>query len=391
MFFTLVLSGMLLMSVYVGWRAGSVPALAKRLPWWARAVLLAILGSSYVGARNAEALGWTAAARALEAVGAYWIGILLLLFVALLAADLLTGFGLLFRTRLTSIRGAALLTGLALSALAIVQAVRPPAVRDHELRLPGLPLERDGTVLVFISDLHLGSMLGKEWLTARLAQIAGLHPHAILIGGDLLEGDSPSERDLLPLIGRLSAPLGVWAVPGNHERHGGGSTMAALEGLGIRTLGNEWREAAPGLIFAGVDGARERDAHGQDGSPATQASGPAAPRTNAVTQALSGRPAAAATVLVSHAPSRVEDAARAGVGLMLAGHTHDGQIWPFRYLVRTQFAYLAGRYSVSGMALVVCRGTGTFGPRMRLWHPSEILRITLRSGVPRAGASPGRP
>ena len=62
-----------------------------------------------------------------------------------------------------------------------------------------------------------------------------------------------------------------------------------------------------------------------------------------------------------------------------AGHTHDGQIWPFRYLVRTQYAFLAGRYDVGPMALIVCRGTGTFGPPMRLWYPSEMLRVTLRT------------
>jgi len=71
-------------------------------------------------------------------------------------------------------------------------------------------------------------------------------------------------------------------------------------------------------------------------------------------------------------------AAAAGVGLMLAAHTHDGQIWPFRYVIRLQFPFLAGRYEVGRMTLLVCRGTGTFGPRMRLWYPSEILRITLR-------------
>jgi predicted MPP superfamily phosphohydrolase len=66
---------------------------------------------------------------------------------------------------------------------------------------------------------------------------------------------------------------------------------------------------------------------------------------------------------------------------MLSGHTHDGQIWPFRYVVRTQFPYLAGRYDVGGMPLIVSRGAGTWGPRMRLWHPGEILRVTLR-GMP---------
>ena len=72
-------------------------------------------------------------------------------------------------------------------------------------------------------------------------------------------------------------------------------------------------------------------------------------------------------------------AQRAGVELMLSGHTHGGQIWPFGYLVRTVYPLLAGQYSANGMPVIVCRGTGTWGPRMRLWHRGEILRVTLRA------------
>jgi uncharacterized protein len=367
MFFTVVLSGLLVMSAYVGWRAGSVPWVRRWMPWWARTIVLVAFGSSYVLARDAEERGWPVAARVLEFAGAHWIGILLLLFVAMLTADLLTGVGFLFRRRLPAIRGWALVAGLGLSVIAIVQGNRAPVVRDYDVRLARLPSELDGRQLVFISDLHLGSLLGERWLAARVAQVAALRPAAVVLGGDMLEGDSASEASLLPVLGRLSAPLGVWAVAGNHEYHGGGAaTLGALEKLGVRVLRNEWREVAPGLVLAGVDGRRER----QGATPFTR---------DGIAQALAGHPPRAAIVLLSHQPVRVEDAARAGVGLMLSGHTHDGQIWPFRYLVRTQTPYLAGRYDVEGMPLIVCRGTGTFGPRMRLWYPSEILRITLRA------------
>ena len=72
-------------------------------------------------------------------------------------------------------------------------------------------------------------------------------------------------------------------------------------------------------------------------------------------------------------------ASAAGVNLMLSGHTHAGQIWPFNFLVRLKYPMLAGRYEVDGMTLIVGRGTGTWGPPMRLWRPGEILRITLRT------------
>ena len=86
-----------------------------------------------------------------------------------------------------------------------------------------------------------------------------------------------------------------------------------------------------------------------------------------------------ATVLLYHEPVRIAQAEQAGVELMLCGHTHGGQVWPFGYLLRMMYEYLAGRYEVGEMTLLVSRGTGTWGPRMRLWRRGEILRITLRS------------
>jgi predicted MPP superfamily phosphohydrolase len=65
-----------------------------------------------------------------------------------------------------------------------------------------------------------------------------------------------------------------------------------------------------------------------------------------------------------------------------SGHTHNGQIWPFNYLVRLSYRLLGGRYQVGDMTLLVGRGTGTWGPRMRLWQRSEILRITVRAPTP---------
>ncbi len=97
----------------------------------------------------------------------------------------------------------------------------------------------------------------------------------------------------------------------------------------------------------------------------------------AAAAALAGRPPGAG-ILLSHAPTRAEEASRAGAGLMLSGHTHGGQIWPFGYLVGLRYPLLAGEYRVGGTTVLVCRGTGTWGPRMRLWHPGEILRVVLR-------------
>ncbi len=365
MFFQLVFTAWILATLYVSWRVASVPWVRRHVPRWLVFAAVALLGAGYLAARAVRQAASPGASAVLEVIGATWIGVLFLLLVPLLAVDLITGFGFFWRRIVPTLRACALGAGAVLAAIALVQGNRPPVVRDYEIALPGLPPDRDGTTLAFISDLHLGTLVGRNWLVARIAQIEALRPDAVVIGGDVLEGDDPSELAMLPLLGRLSAPLGVWAVAGNHEHHGGGTTVRGLEAAGVRVLRNEWRELAPGLVVAGVEDSRRGWEPGSSANP--------------IDAALAKRIPGVATILVSHMPADVERAARAGVNLMLCGHTHDGQIWPFRYLVQLRFPYLAGRYDVEGMPLLVCRGTGTFGPPMRLWHPGEILRITLRS------------
>ncbi|MFC1679725.1 metallophosphoesterase, partial [Elusimicrobiota bacterium] len=160
-------------------------------------------------------------------------------------------------------------------------------------------------------------------------------------------------------------PMGVWAVTGNHEFHRRRRKgRDYLRETGFKILHDAWGEAAPGLVVAGVDDLTRSRRSGR---------GP-----GQIDTALKGRPEGA-TILLSHTPWYAEQAAKAGVGLMLSGHTHGGQVWPFGYLVQRRYPLLAGRYEVNGMPVIVCRGTGTWGPRMRLWKRSEILRVTLRA------------
>ncbi|NQU16227.1 MAG: metallophosphoesterase, partial [Desulfobacteraceae bacterium] len=243
------------------------------------------------------------------------------------------------------------------------QGLRPPVVEKYEVRLAGFPAAMDGTVLVTLSDMHLGSQIGERWLTARIAQVKALRPDLVVLLGDIFEGHGPPEDQLIVTLKQLTAPLGIWAVPGNHEFHGGGD-MSLFEEVSFKLLRNSWAEVRPGLVLAGVDDLTARRRNGQGGDP--------------IAQALVSRPPGA-TILLSHTPWQAERAAKAGVGLMLSGHTHGGQIWPFDYLVRSRYPLLEGRYEVGGMTVIVCRGTGTWGPRMRLWRSSEILRLTLRA------------
>ena len=365
MFMTMLAAATTLLLGYVLWRVAGVPILGTRMR---TGTLLAGGGVLWAVVLTAFVAGHDAAgplAVALELIAMTLFATFFLAAVCILAVDLATGFGWLAPRRAPALRGRAAVAGLALSAIAVVQGLRPPVVVGYEVRLAGLPCERDGTVVVAVSDTHLGSLIGPRWLDARVAQVEALHPDMIVLLGDVTEGHGAPVESFLPGLRRLRAPLGVWAVSGNHESHrrpGGGPDV--LTQAGVAVLHDRWAEVSPGLVVAGVDDLTSRRRAGLAG--------------RAVAKALVGRPAGA-TIFLSHTPWRAEEAARLGAGLMLSGHTHGGQVWPFDLIEKPLYPLMAGRYEVAGMTAIVCRGTGTWGPRMRLWRPSEILRITLRA------------
>ena len=294
-----------------------------------------------------------------------WLGVLFLLLMPLLLVDLLTLFGLILRRRQRGLLTTAVTLGMLLCLIATIQGTRAPVVTRYDLTVADLPATLDGLSLVAVSDLHLGPILDHDWLERRLEQIRALSPDMIVFVGDIFEMNGDEAGDLIDRFKTLRAPLGVWGVSGNHEYYGK-NKLALFERAGIQRLQNTWQEVVPGLIIAGVDDltvARRRSQF-----------------DNFVETALKGRPPGA-TILLSHTPWQIDQAVNNGADLIISGHTHNGQIWPFNYLVERQYPYIQGHYRIGNSHVLVGRGTGTWGPRMRLWQPAEILHVVLHSEV----------
>lgn len=359
----ILISASTLIHLYVFWRAASVPMVARHVPrkllFGAGASLWAVFFSARVFGHG----GTGPLAAVLELVGMNWMGVLFVTSVCLLVVDVVTLFGFLMPRQARSFRGWAIAGAGALSLVALFQGFRSPVMQSYEVSLKDLPHELDGTVIVAMSDLHLGSQRGERWLADRVAEVNAERPDLVVLLGDIFEGHGPPQSDLLLTLGHLSAPLGVWVVPGNHEFHEDqGTSMSLMEQAGLHMLRDRWAEVRPGLVLAGVDDLTALRRAGD--------------RRDSLSAALAGRPPGA-TILLSHTPWQAERASSAGVGLMLSGHTHGGQIWPLGYLTRLIYPLLEGRYEVGSTTVIVSRGTGLWGPRMRLWRPSEILRVEL--------------
>lgn len=244
---------------------------------------------------------------------------------------------------------------------------RPPRVRKFTLAFPQLPEKAEGLTLALLTDLHADGVIAAPEI-ARMVDITNAcQPDLVILGGDLVDG-TVEERagDLAPLA-QLQAPLGVWAVPGNHEYYSGFAPWReALPQWGVTLLVNEHQELFPGFALAGVADPRAMR-HGEE-----------MPNMD---KALEGLPQDTFVILGAHNPILAPQAAAREIPLVLSGHTHGGMVWGLDWLVaQRNNGFLSGQYSLPPKTtLLVSNGAGIWnGFPLRLGHPSEILLVTLK-------------
>jgi uncharacterized protein len=323
-----------------------------------------------------------------------WLGVLFLFFVLLLTTDMgrlvawilarLRGIGqpgqpgqpgidLARRTLVArAIAGAVTTATAALTVTAMRSALGPVEVRRVPVTLSRLPRRLDGLSLVQLTDIHVGPTIGRAFMETLVARTNALNPDIIAITGDLVDGTVGQLGAAIAPLAQLRARYGVFFVTGNHEYFAGATPwIAELTRLGIRCLRNE-------RVSIG-DGAASFDLAGVDDHSAARSGEPG--HGENLEKALANRDPAREVVLLAHQPRSVFAAARFGIGLQISGHTHGGQIWPFTYLVRLQQPFVAGLHRHGEAQVYVSRGTGYWGPPMRLGAPAEITQLVLRSAA----------
>jgi predicted MPP superfamily phosphohydrolase len=344
---------------------------------------LALLGALIVLHPIAERALPRPLARFVSWPAALWMGAFFWLFLLSLASDaLLAVAGGVARAADASAPGegaAALravlalsLTGVALAA-GLRSGLAPPALRRVEFAIERWPRALDGFRIVQISDIHIGPLLGREFAAQLAQRVNALAPDLVAVTGDLVDGSAPRLRAEVAPFGGLRARHGVFFVTGNHDHYSGAEHWSeVVRQLGMRVLRNERVEigtAGASFDLVGVD---DHHAHfAGDGK-------------SDLARALAGRDPERPAVLLAHDPATFTRARGAAIDLQLSGHTHGGQIWPFAWFVRIATPYVAGRYREGRAQLYVSRGTGFWGPPLRLFAPAEITEITLRRGAPEA-------
>jgi len=313
-----------------------------------------------------------------------WMGVMFLLFVAVAGADVVklgawmvrragnvSAIDLERRTFLARVAAAMVVVVSGGAALAALRAaLGPVAVRDVRVRLARLPRSQHGLRIVQLTDIHIGPTIGRSFIEDIVRRTNALAPDIIAITGDLVDGSVAELRESVAPLAQLRARHGVFFVTGNHEYFSGVEDwLAELPRLGIRVLRNE-------RVTIG-EGSDSFDLAGVDDRSAARYGGPEP--ADALARTLAGRDPAKELVLLAHQPRTFFDAVRFGVGLQLSGHTHGGQVWPFSYIVRLTQPFLAGLHERQGAQIYVSRGTGYWGPPMRLGAPAEITHLLLES------------
>lgn len=280
------------------------------------------------------------------------------------------------RIRAAAVAGVVLLA----SGLGMAGALSAPRLVRVSLALPRWPAALDGYRIAFVCDLHVGALRGRRFLEPIVDRVLALDADLVALGGDLVDGPVGKRADEVASLARLTAPDGVRMCTGNHEFISGGQPwLDHLAGLGISILANE-------RVTIDRDGARFDLAGVHDHS------GRWFGYPEDLDAALAGRDPELPVILLAHDPSSWRAASEAGVDLQLSGHTHGGQVWPFSLLVRLFVGPVAGLYRRGDSQFYVSRGTGFWGPPMRLGAPAEITELTIRRALsPATPSSPTSP
>jgi predicted MPP superfamily phosphohydrolase len=260
-----------------------------------------------------------------------------------------------------------LLLALVMLGAGLVRGLGGPRIRRVRVAIAGLDPALEGFTIAQVSDLHVGPVIRRAYARRVVDRVNALAPDLIALTGDIADAAVSEIRDEIAPLAGLRARHGVFFALGNHEYYWGAAEWTAeLRRLGARALLNSSE-----VILHG--GARMRVAGVVDYAALQHDELKTGPDPAA---AIAGE-RAAFNLLLAHQPKIAAEAERAGFDLQLSGHTHNGQFFPWTWVVRRVHRIYVGLHPLGRLWVYVSPGTGSWGPPVRLGSTTEITFLTL--------------
>ncbi len=375
-FFSIVLGVYILGNSYIFIRGlQALPAESNFRPYYAW--LFWILAGTYVAGRILENIHLSYFSDILVWTGSFWLGAMLYFFLLVLFFDLLRlshyvipWFPDFIVQNMSKTKHIVFWGSVVLVILVIAGGhinTRFPKVRHLHIEIDKQAGSIKELNAVLMSDIHLGTIIGNGHFSRVVEQAMALEPDIILLAGDILDEDlAPVIRQNIgETLKQLQAPLGVYAVMGNHEHIGGEkAAMEYLESNGLHVLRDTVVMINDSFWLIGRDDRDKQRFTGRQRKP--------------LETLLQNVDVSYPIILVDHQPFYLEKAAALGVDLQLSGHTHHGQMWPLNYITRAMYTISYGYDNIDGMHAYVSNGVGTWGPPVRIGNRPEIVYLKIR-------------
>ena len=255
-----------------------------------------------------------------------------------------------------------------MTGLGVYNACRPPAIVEVTMTSQKLPPEFDGFTIAQITDVHLSPTVGADLLNMIVDMVNELGADMVAVTGDMVDGYVNELGETVKSLGRIKSRHGSYFVTGNHEYYWNGPKwVEKFRSIGLTPLINEnvvIERNGVGILVAGIpDHSAGRGIPGH--SPDLQ-------------KALAGAPELDFKLMLAHQPRSVVYTVESGFDMMICGHTHGGQFFPWNLIIPLFHPVPTGFSIYKGMPVYASAGTVYWGPPMRLGTRAEITRITLK-------------
>lgn len=346
---------------YIGWSGYRWlrPHASSRRFKWLYAIVVTFVASSFF-------IGLFTDLTILSRIGAYWMAVFYLLLLLVPVAHLTVV--LLRRTRLSR-HGTRLWTGLGTLGLLVfflaygTYNAYSPVVRTYEIRMERGASALDSLSVAMAADMHFGLLSGKDHAERLVKEINALQPDLVLMPGDLIDDDIRPfvDQRIDDTLSKLQATYGVYATLGNHDKYDGTMQhlIETLERSGIDILYDETVTVQDQLTLIG-----RKDRSDDERLP--------------LDELMEGVDLSKPVFLLDHQPYELDEAERAGIDLMVSGHTHRGQVFPGHLITNAIYENDWGYLKKERMHSVVTSGFGFWGPPIRIGTRSEIVHLLIR-------------